>query len=127
MSDLFNNAETVSHTLSQFISHASFLLEDSTTDAFIRFVLTGEYRNDSGQRRQAFIDAFQSRVTQDHQLRISRDYDSLLGITQDFFVDASISVYSVPHATHRLTTSIHLKTTLCFQGVSTQLFQVPPP
>jgi len=104
MSELFfNDAETVSHTPSEFISRVTCLLEDSIADAFIRFVLTGEYRNDTGQRRQAFIDAFQSRVTRDHKLRISRDYDSLLGITQDFLVDASISVYSLPRGPSQFT------------------------
>jgi len=111
MANIYPNNPTVSHTLSQFNDYSAHLFavhEDN--DSFIRFVLTGEFLDDDEQQpKQAFIDPVQNVVEPGHPLNISRDYDSLLGIADTILVDAPISVFSVPHPSFALKTSIHIK------------------
>jgi hypothetical protein len=119
MADLFNNHPVVTHSLCEFVDHAYGLHEnDETDDNFIRFVLMGEYVNDDGDPKQAFVDAIQNIIEVDHSLLISRDYDSLLGIANKVMVNCPISVYVVPHDTFALKTSIHLKHPVTHQGMS---------
>lgn len=120
---LFNNLPVVTHTLREFADRAFNLHEnDETDDNFIRFVLTGEYTDNQGGSKQAFIDPIQNFIEPDHSLLISRDYDSLLGIADKVMVDCPISVYVVPHDTFSLRTSIHLKHPIYHEGVS---FSIP--
>lgn len=119
MADLFNNHPVVSHSLREFADRAyAFYEHDETDDNFIRFVLTGEYIDDDGHAKQAFVDPIQNAIEPDHSLLISRDYDSLLGIADKLMVNCPISVYVVPHDTFALKTSIHLKHAITYQGVS---------
>ena len=120
MAELFNNHPVVTHSLREFSERAYGLHEnEETDDNFIRFVLTGKYIDDDGQPKQAFVDPIQNYIDDDNPLRISRDYDSLLGIAEKILVDGPISVYAVPHNTFSLKTSIHLKHTVYHDGVST--------
>jgi hypothetical protein len=91
---------------------------NETADPFVRFSLTGEFKDNNGVTKQAFVDAIQNIVEDDHPLKISRDYDSLLGIAPKIMVDSPISVFAVPHHTFALKTSIHLEHSLIYQGVS---------
>lgn len=119
MAGLFNNHPVVTHTLRQFSDRAYGLHEDEDTDdKFIQFVLTGEYIDEDGHSKQAFVDPIQNVIEDDHPLNISRDYDSLLGIAEKIMVNGPISVYAVPHNTFSLKTSIHLKRTVYYDGVS---------
>jgi hypothetical protein len=119
MADLFNNHPAVTHSLREFVDCAyGFHEDDETDDNFIRFVLTGEYVDDDGHLKQAFVDPIQNVIEVDHSLLISRDYDSLLGIADKIMVNAPISVYVVPHDSFALKTSIHLKHPVTHGGVS---------
>jgi hypothetical protein len=119
MANLFNNHPVVSHSLREFSDRAyAFHENDETDDNFILFVLTGEYVDDDGQPKQAFVDPIQNFIEPDHSLLISRDYDSLLGIADKLMVNCPISVYVVPHDTFALKTSIHLKHAVTHRDVS---------
>jgi len=115
----------VSHTLEEFIIRATALWqENDTTDLFTRFVLTGEFVDDDGMRKQAFVDVLQNTVDDDHPLSIKRDYDSVLGIASKILVDAPISVYAVPHPTFALKTSIHLTHPISYHEVGLYFIQL---
>jgi len=116
MSDsMFNSSDesdddevpTVSFTLGQFVAHALSL--SCNDNKYLPFVLTGRFLDDDGRPAQAFIDSIRDMVDDDHPLSIIRDYDSLLGLANDFLVDGTITMFTVPHPTLALTTSIHLK------------------
>lgn len=118
MTSLYNNAPTVSFSLAEFCAQASQLHAMGEFDDFIRFVLCGEFTDDDGNKRQVFIDPIRNAVDADHPLSISHDYDSAIGISQQILVDGPISVFAVPHPTFGLKTSIHMKHTIVYEGVS---------
>ncbi|KAF8054645.1 hypothetical protein FPV67DRAFT_1682298 [Lyophyllum atratum] len=111
MANLYSNHTEVSHTLTQFIDRANALYErEDTPDPFIRFAITGEYRDaDDRQWKQVVMDPLQDMVELEDALTIRRDYDSLLGIASDIMVDGVISIFAVPHPTYALKSSIHIK------------------
>lgn len=110
MANLYNNHPTVSHTLRQFCNRANHLYNEHATDEpYIRFVLTGEYLDDGGTPKQAFVDPVQNLVEPYHPLSVSRDYDSLLGVAEKILVDGPITVFAVPHSTFALRTSLHME------------------
>lgn len=116
---IYSNYPTVSHTLLEFTARAAAFYEDENYESFIRFTLTGTYVDEEWEDKQAFIDPIQNLVGIGHPLRISRDYDSAIGISNNILVDAPISVFAVPHPTYALTSSIHMTRTIHYQGVST--------
>jgi len=120
MANLYNaNLPVISHNLQEFSTRATDLFEyNETADPFIQFALTGEFVDDDGVTKQAFVDAIQNVVEPDEPLKITRDYDSLLGIAPKILVDSAISVYAVPHHTFALKTSLHLDHSITYQGVS---------
>lgn len=118
MSLLYNDAPVVSFSLDEFSSAASRMYASEEYDDFIRFVLCGEFLAADESRRQAFVDPIRNPVDEDHPLTVSRDYDSAIGIAQDILVDGPISVFAVPHPTFALKTSIHMKHTIEYEGVS---------
>lgn len=120
MAQLFTDYSVVSHSLREFTDRAYHLHEVlNDNDGFLRFVLTGEFVDEDGEPKQAFVDPIQNNVIQDgHELSILRDYDSLLGVADKIMVDASISVFIVPHNTYALKTGIHLKHPIRYQRVS---------
>lgn len=115
---LYNDAPTVSYSLTEFTDFATGLYQAQEYDAFIRFVITGEYTDPDGNREQAFVDPIRGPVDPEHPLTISRDYDSLIGISSDILVDGQLSVYPVPHPTFALKTSLHMKHTIIYDEVS---------
>jgi hypothetical protein len=119
ISNLFNNHPVVSHSLCKFADCAyGYHENDETDDNFLCFVLTGEYIDDEGHPKQAFVDPIQNVIEVDHALLISQDYDSLLGIADKVMVHCPVSVFVVPHNTFALKTSIHLQYPVAYQGVS---------
>jgi hypothetical protein len=58
---------------------------------------------------QAFIDVSKNSLTDHANISISRDFDSLIGISNELLLTSAISVYPVPNPAGALTTSIHLK------------------
>lgn len=117
MPPLYSDHPTVSHNLNEFTARATRLLESEEYDPFINFVLTGEYLDD-GALKQAFLDPIQNLVPVDHPLRISRDYDSVIGFSEDILVEGPVSVRAVPHPTFALTKSIHMARAIRYEGVS---------
>ncbi|KAF9443967.1 hypothetical protein P691DRAFT_631072, partial [Macrolepiota fuliginosa MF-IS2] len=91
-----------SFTLSEFTARASAYCNAGDQDSFIRFVLNGEYID-------AFLDPIQNIVANDHPLTVSHDYDSAIGISDDILVDGPITIHTIPHSSHDLTSSIHMK------------------
>lgn len=118
MTSLYNDAPTVSFSLEQFTAAASEMYQSGNYDDSIRFVLSGEFLDDDGNRRQAFVDPIRGAVDDDHPLTISRDYDSAIGISPDILVDGLIAVFAVPHPTFALKTSIHMSYAIEYEGVS---------
>lgn len=120
MADLYSNHPSVSFSLRQFSEYAFELFKDEpVADPYVRFVLTGEYTDaDDGQTKQVFVDPIQNVVNADHPLSISRDYDSVLGISHKIMVKAPITVFSTPHPSYALKSSIHIKHPIMYNDVS---------
>lgn len=115
---LYNDAPPVSFSLGEFTTLASQFTADEDYDAFIRFTLTGEFVNDAGHVKQAFVDPIREHVDESHPLSVSHDYDSVIGISTDILVDGQLSVNAVPHPTHALKKSIHITRAIFYDGVS---------
>ncbi|RXW13321.1 hypothetical protein EST38_g12530 [Candolleomyces aberdarensis] len=95
------------YTLAQFCERAHDLYMSNNSEEFVHFVLCGV---DEG--RQASIDVIRNRVTSAEvpTLRISRDYDSILGIDRQIRVHARpITVTPVAKYEDTLKTNVHLK------------------
>ncbi|KAG6815923.1 hypothetical protein H0H87_010148 [Tephrocybe sp. NHM501043] len=114
---LFADYPFENHSLREFIERAlSLYYPDLDNSDFIRLVLTGEYE-DMESKKLAFVDPIQNLVSPDASLNIQRDYDSLLGISDDILVTGDMSVFAVPHANFALKSSIHIKYPIIWQGV----------
>ncbi|KAF9442097.1 hypothetical protein P691DRAFT_765570 [Macrolepiota fuliginosa MF-IS2] len=109
MGTVYNNLDTVTHTLDEFTARLNSSFTNHDFDAFIKTGLTGEYLDDNGARKQVFIDPLLNHVQDDHQITITRNYNSTISISEDILVATSINVYAIPHPTFALSTSIHLK------------------
>lgn len=121
---VYSDFPIVTHTLNSFTARATRLLDIEDFEGFMRLVLTGEYEDDNFEPKQVFLDPIQNLVTGDHPLLISRDYDSVIGFSEDILVEGPIRVHSVPHPTFALTSSIHLTRTLHYDGVSSSRFTI---
>ncbi|KAF8500015.1 hypothetical protein BU17DRAFT_102620 [Hysterangium stoloniferum] len=93
------------YTLEEFILHAMDYENEGDVD-FIKFILTGE---DTMSGELAVVDPICNPLTLDHGIIANRDYDSLIGITQNIIVPLSITVYPVSNPMESLSTSIHFK------------------
>jgi len=87
----------------QFCDYAKQLLSIDQGD-FVRFVLLG--RNDG---LQAYIDAIRNRLEDQEDIRVGRDYDSLLGISKHILVERYLTVYPVARKEDTLTHNIHIQ------------------
>ncbi|KAG6876902.1 hypothetical protein C0993_012195 [Termitomyces sp. T159_Od127] len=99
----------IGHSLRQFVERGSALWEDNPNnpEPFVKFALTGEFLLDDVPH-QAFVDAIQNVVSPHHELSISRDYDSVLGIARTILVEDNISIFTVPHPTFALKSAVHV-------------------
>ena len=93
-----------SMSLRQFCRRAKDLLQSDISD-FVRFVLTGRDADDS----QARIDPVFNRVTDEDPLKITRDYDSLLGVSSEIRIENSITVYPVAKSEDTLSRNVHIR------------------
>ncbi len=119
MADLYNNVDVPdTYSLSEFNERAAdLLMTQGDPDSFLHFALTGEGTKD-GVTTQAFIDSVRGPVDPNHRLNVSRDYDSLIGISDGFLVDDAIDSWAVPHPTFALKRSIHITHRINYEGVS---------
>jgi hypothetical protein len=104
MSNLNNNfpGQPVTYSLREFVRLAKSL--ENENPEFLRFVLTGDAKG----QHQATLDHVRNVLTNDHQVDVARDYDSVIGITDGIVVDCALSVYPVPNPAEALTSSIHI-------------------
>ena len=126
MAHIYTNNPISSFSLDEFTSIANNLHSSEEYDAFITFVLTGEFQDRNGVMGQAFIDSFRGPIDVNHPLNVSRDYDSAIGISEDILIDGPISVYAVPHPTYALKKSVHMKRTIEHKGVSLDFMTFMP-
>lgn len=98
----------------EFCQRAKELLRFNQED-FVRFVLTGQDIDDT----QACIDPIRNRVTEDQfdRLHLTRDYDSLLGISKHIHVQRHLTMCCVAKREDTLSTNIHIKYDFVTAGV----------
>lgn len=118
MADSFySRFDRVSHTLKAFNIRADDLRRKEGDAAFMQFCLTGEYKGTDSRPLQAFIDVSQTTNPADDDLRITRDFDSVFGLTEDFYCTQPIDVWAVPHCSYAIKSNIHLEREIMYEGV----------
>ncbi|RXW12648.1 hypothetical protein EST38_g13205 [Candolleomyces aberdarensis] len=93
-------------TLEEFCDVAHELHESNRTEDFVNFVLTGIWL-----KRQTNVDVYRNRIEDEdvETLRISRDYDSVLGIDQHIQIrDQDVTIWPIAKHEDTLKRSIHL-------------------
>lgn len=118
MTSTYDDVPLISFSLEEFTLAANELYASEEYGDFIRLVLFGEFVDANGNRKRVFVDPLRGAADEHHPLTISRDYDTAIGISQDILVDGPISVFAVPHPTLALKSSIHMKHTIEYKGVS---------
>ena len=103
-SDIYAELPPRTYSLREFNRHAKDLLASDESDEFVRFSLTGEVAGD----HQVVVDPLRDLLDPHHEITLSRDYDSILGITERIVVNSQLSVYPICNPADALATSIHL-------------------
>src|ERR1700742_1621472 len=116
--EIYSHFPTTTFSLAGFSRKAKKLDDAGLESEFIQFVLTGEFLDESGDVVQAFVDPILNVVSPRAGLLIQCDYDSLLGISKDIPVTASIAVYPVPDPVRTLSSSVHLTFPIRVNNVS---------
>ncbi|KAG7093166.1 hypothetical protein E1B28_006855 [Marasmius oreades] len=101
---VFNEKETLGYSLDDFLKKAKELYRNSLAD-FHSFLLTGSA---DSLDHQAFLDVYHDLLSPHHQVEVTRDYDSLIGVQNSIVFNNSLSIYPVPNPAKTLTTSVHL-------------------
>jgi len=101
MSDDDEDVQT-SLSLSDFYNQAKDLYKADQA-AFVKFVLSGL----DGDER-VFVDALHNSLPVDEPIQVTRDYDSLLAISDRIEVENYITVYPVAKKEDTLTANVHL-------------------
>ena len=99
MSD--DESMATSLSLTQFYRRAKALYREDQA-AFVKFVLSGF---DDGER--FFVDALRHSLPEDEPIQVTRDYDSLLAISEQIEVDNYITVYPIAKKEDTLTANVH--------------------
>jgi len=92
------------YTLWEFCNKAGTLSNLPDKSEFVRFALTGI----ESDGRQAAIDVLQNAAGFDDPLYVSRDYDSLLGLSPEIEVDDTLMMYPIAKRHDTLTHTVHL-------------------
>jgi hypothetical protein len=103
MTSLYSTLPITSYSLRDFVRFAK-TLEHTDNSAFNRLLLTGETED-----HQVSIDPIRNVMQPNHPVTISRDYDSIIGVTDEIIVQSSISVYPIPNPAEVLSSSIHFR------------------
>jgi len=98
-------------SLADFYNRAKDLYKDNQA-AFVKFVLSGF---DDGER--VFVDTLHNCLPVDEPIQVTRDYDSLLAISDRIEVENYITVYPVAKKEDTLTANIHLDHRFTLLGV----------
>ena len=102
-----NLLPTETFSVGRFCSTAADLLQSDDAAPFVRFVLNGQYNG-----YQAVLDPILDRVrpSETPTLQLRRDYDSVLGISDNICVRSNeIYVYPLPRFEESLTKDVHIK------------------
>jgi excinuclease UvrABC helicase subunit UvrB len=67
-------------------------------------MLTGELHDE----HQAVVDPIRNVLQEDVEVTELRDYDSMIGYTDEIIVSSTISVYPVPNPAEVLSSSVHM-------------------
>jgi hypothetical protein len=106
-------------SLREYVLCAKSLEEEGDPNALMNLTLTGEIVDGFGDKHQVLVDPIRNVMPTDHPTVVSRDYDSVIGITSHIVVGSSISLYPIPDPSGVLSTSLHLK--YSFQGKQVSL------
>lgn len=111
MSLEFENYPHEAYSLDAFSVACNRLLADeNTVGDFVRFALTGGYRGQGGvDSHQAVMDPIQNALDNDHLVDVTRDYDSLLGLSSQIAFNKPITVYPAAKFEDTLSKNIHIK------------------
>ena len=117
MSD--DESMATSLSLTQFYRRAKALYREDQA-AFVKFVLS---RFDHGERFFVdFVDALRHSLPEDEPIQVTRDYDSLLAISEQIEVDNYITVYPIAKKEDTLTANVHLQHRFTLGGVCYSIF-----
>ena len=104
---------TENYTLSDFIQEFTLLNEPddngdtlATTIRSTDFALTGRHPD---RKTQAVINPLTNRMPNRASPTVRRDYDSLIGFTDDIPIISPLNVYPVSRVEDTLTSNIHIK------------------
>lgn len=114
MSD--DESMVTSLSLADFYRRAKALYTEDQA-AFVKFVLSGF---DDGER--FYVDALRNALPQDEPILVTRDYDSLLAISDRIEVENYVTLYPVARREDTLTANVHLKHKFTLFGVCFYLF-----
>ncbi|KXN82138.1 hypothetical protein AN958_03192 [Leucoagaricus sp. SymC.cos] len=117
MPQLYTDNLTLSFSLREFVTYGSYLKANDLSDEFVQFALVGEgaERDPPYRKFQAYVDPLRDRPV-NPPLSIQRDYDSLIGIADNIYIERQLNVYTVPHPTFALSSSIHLHHAILHEG-----------
>jgi hypothetical protein len=102
------------YTLAEFNSRAKQILRENPRDPteFIRFMLTGEMNGEALGlevfNHQALLEPGFNDVEPRHPISVSRDYDCILGITEDIVVNHPVTIYPISDPGDAIMSSIHV-------------------
>lgn len=88
-------------TLEEFCQRAQTLREEDEA-AFVKFVLCGTLDD-----RQAVIDTNVNGIEDDDEICVTRDYDSILGLTWDIMIVGPLMIYPLSRREDTLSVNVH--------------------
>lgn len=90
-------------SLHAFCHYGKSLLELDQSAEFVRFIISGEHPDG-----QVVVVPELDRLHEDEQITIHRDFDSVLGVSEDILVDADLAVNPVSRKEDALSKNIHV-------------------
>jgi hypothetical protein len=105
---------TVTWSIQQFSEHARAVLQNSDdVPDFVNFVLSGRTTAEQGGEIRVNIDIFQDCILpNDLPIELTRDFDSLIGITTNLPFQRSLALYPAAPFRDTMVKSNHLKKTI---------------
>lgn len=106
-------------SLEQFVDHAKSLLEQEDVERFLQFTLAGKFHDPLGNPRRVRVNPLlDSPSISTLQTIATRDYDSLIGITNDLPFLCPLAIYPIPTFRDTLTQSNRLTKRIHYQASS---------